>query len=256
MIVFAKPITCVSLALAAILIVANQPARAIGLLDDLQKTIEDAAGSLGGDGGATSMLSNDDIVAGLKDALRVGAERVVGQVGQADGYNADPEIHIPLPPSLQTVQDNLRTFGLSGLADEVELKLNRGAEAAAPEAQRIIWDAVSGMTLDDARGILDGPDDAATQYFRRSSTAELTAAFTPIMDETLREAGAIAAYDSLVGQYNSVPLVPDLKGDLTDHAVTLALDGLFHYLANEEAAIRQDPAKRTTEILTKVFGGG
>lgn len=252
-----KTLSLIAVGLAFAAVVSAHPVRAVGLLDNLQKTIEDAAGSLGGGGGgAADILSNDEIVGGLKQALRIGAERVVGQVGTTDGYNADPEIHIPLPPSLQTVQSNLRTFGLSGLADEVELKLNRGAEAAAPEAKRIIWNAVSAMTLDDARGILEGPDDAATRYFERVASADLTEAFTPIMERSLAEAGAIAAYDNLLGQYNSMPFVPDLKGDLISHAVTLSLDGLFYYLAREEAAIRQNPAKRTTELLQKVFGGG
>ncbi len=240
--------------LVVVLCLSAQPAMAIGLLDELQDTLDDAAESFGG-GDAAAALSNDEIVAGLKEALRIGAERVVAQVGKTGGYNADPKIHIPLPPSLKAVQDNLRTFGLSGLADEVELKLNRGAEAAAPEAQRIIANAVAKMTVDDARDILDGPSDAATRYFERVASDDLTAAFTPIMDRTLREAGAVAAYDDLVGQYNDVPLVPDLKGELTGHAVEQALKGLFFYLAREEAAIRENPAKRTTEILTKVFGG-
>lgn len=148
----------------------------------------------------------------------------------------------------------MRKFGLSSLADEVELKLNRAAEAAAPKTQELIWKAISGMTLDDAKRIYDGPDDAATQYFKRVSSTKLKAVVKPVIDQSLNEVGAIAAYENLMGQYRNLPLVPDVKADLSNHAVGLALDGLFYYLAKEEAAIRNNPAKRTTAILTKVFG--
>jgi len=200
-------------------------------------------------------LSTDDIVSGLKEALRVGAETVAGQLGVVDGFNADPKIHIPLPKELQSVQATLRRVGLSSLADEIELKLNRGAEAAMPQAKALVLQAISSMTLEDARVIYNGPDDAATQYFKRVASADLEASVSPVIETALQDVGAVAAYDQLIGQYRSIPFVPDLKADLTAHATALTLDGLFHYLAVEEAGIRQDPAKRTTEILTKVFGG-
>jgi hypothetical protein len=148
----------------------------------------------------------------------------------------------------------LRRIGMSGLADDVELKLNRAAEAAAPRTKQIIWDAIAGMSIDDAKAIYNGPKDAATQYFKRSSTVSLIEVVTPVIDQTLNEVGAIASYDNMISQYKSVPFVPDVKGSLVEHTVRLALNGLFHYIAKEEAAIRDNPAKRTTEILTKVFG--
>jgi len=204
---------------------------------------------------SVSGLSTNDIIAGLKEALRVGMQSVAGQLGAVDGFNADPNIHIPLPKELQSVQSTLRRFGLSGLADEVELKLNRGAEAAMPQAKDLVVKAISAMTLDDAKAIYNGPNDAATQYFKRVTSADLKASVAPVIDSALQDVGAVAAYDQLVGRYKDIPFVPDLKADLTAHATQLALEGMFHYLAMEEAAIRQDPAKRTTEILTKVFGG-
>jgi len=200
-------------------------------------------------------LSTNDIIAGLKEALRVGTQSVAGQLGAVDGFNADPNIHIPLPKELQSVQSTLRRFGLSGLADEVELKLNRGAEAAMPQAKDLVVKAISAMTLEDAKAIYNGPNDAATQYFKRVTSADLKASVAPVIDSALQDVGAVAAYDQLVGRYKDIPFVPDLKADLTAHATALALEGMFHYLAMEEASIRQDPAKRTTEILTKVFGG-
>jgi hypothetical protein len=226
------------------------------LLDKLQKTIQDTTSSTGGSSGSAgaSNLSTGQITDGLKEALRVGTETVVGQIGTTDGYYADPAIRIPLPEKMQQAQSLLKKFGLSGMADELEERLNRGAEAAAPKTKEIIYNAISEMTLDDAREIYNGPDDAATQYFRRVSTADLTETVRPIIDQALQDAGAITAYDNLVSQYKSYPLVPDIKSDLTGHATEQALEGLFYYLAQEEAAIRNNPVKRTTEILTTVFG--
>jgi len=227
---------------------------------DWMKTLQDVVGTAA-KGSAPSVdastlagLSREDMIAGLKEALRVGAETVTAQLGAADGFNTDPAIHIPLPQSLQSAQSTLKKFGLGSLADDVELKLNRGAEAAMPKAKELVWQAISSMNLEDAKGILNGPEDAATEYFRRVATPELKATVAPVIEQNLRDVGAVAAYDQLVGEYSNIPFVPDLKADLTAHATTLALDGLFMYLAREEAAIRKDPAKRTTEILTKVFG--
>lgn len=224
-------------------------------------TLQDAIGTVTGSDSSSSSgdligaLSNDDIVAGLREALRVGADRVTAQLGAADAFNADPDIHIPLPPALQDVQSTLQTFGLSSLADDVELKLNRAAEKAAPQTKELIWNAITNMTLDDARQIYDGPEDAATQYFKRVSSDDIANAIKPIVDQTLGEVGAIASLDEMMGQYSKLPFAPDVKADLTDHAVQMTLQGLFHYLAREEAAIRQNPAKRTTDLLVRVFGG-
>jgi len=223
------------------------------LLNTLQGIVKGATGKTQ-NGSIQTTLSYDDIVAGLREALRVGSENVTAQLGAVDGYNTDTSIHIPLPPELQDVQSTLRKFKLSGLADEIELKLNRAAEAAAPKTKELIWKAINAMTIDDAKRIYDGPDDAATQYFRQVASVDLSNVIRPIMDQSLAEVGAITAYENLTSQYNTLPFIPDLKGNLTDHAVRGALEGLFHYLATEEAAIRQNPAKRTTELLTRVFG--
>ncbi len=199
-------------------------------------------------------LGVSEITEGLKEALKVGTETVVGQIGADGGYENDPKIHIPLPEKLQQAQDLMRRFGLSGMADDVETRLNKGAEAAAPKTKELIWKAITDMSLEDAKKIYDGPDDAATQYFRKVSTADLTETVRPIIDQSLQDVGAIAAYENLVGEFRKYPLVPDVKSDLTEHATGLALEGLFHYLAVEEAAIRNNPVKRTTEILQSVFG--
>ncbi len=212
-------------------------------------------GTGGTEGGVSGTgLTTDEVANGLLEALRLGAERVVGQVGQQDGYNGDPAIHIPLPESLQNVQQALQSVGLSGMADDLELRLNRGAEAAAPEAKAVFFKAIEQMTWEDVQQVYEGPDDAATQYFQRTMTPELTERFTPIVEDALSEVGAIRSYDDMMAQYQSLPFVPDVKSDLSAYTVEQALDGLFYYLAKEEAAIRNNPAKRTTELLQKVFG--
>jgi len=234
------------------LALAAQPlggVRAQGSLFDKAKDLLDQNPAGAGD------LTSAEIGEGLREALRVGTERVVGQLGQTDGFNADPDIHIPLPDSLQRVQTALQAVGMSDLADDLELRLNRAAEAATPEAKQLFWDAISEMTLEDAEGILNGPDDAATRYFQDKMTGPLSDAMRPVIDESLADVGAIASYDRMMGEYSSIPFVPDVKADLTDYALEEALDGLFLYIAREEAAIRADPAKRTTEILQRVFGG-
>jgi hypothetical protein len=199
-------------------------------------------------------LSEVQIGDGLREALRVGTERVTASLGQVDGFNANPDVHIPLPQSLQTVQSALGMVGMSGLADDLELRMNRAAETAAPEAKELFWQAVSEMTLQDAQGILSGPDDAATRYFQDKMTAPLTERFTPVVDRELADAGAVQAYDQMMGDYGELPFAPDVQANLTPYVVQQALDGMFLLLAREEAAIRQDPAARTTELLQTVFG--
>lgn len=199
-------------------------------------------------------LTTDELTAGLKDALRVGTENVVERLGRIDGFNADPRIHIPLPQSLVTVQSTLSSLGMAQMLDELELRLNRAAEAATPEAKRLFWKGVEEMTLEDVKGIYSGPDDAATQYFRRKMSSQLAREMRPIVDQTLAEVGAVATYDQIMGRYRTLPFVPDVRADLTDYVVERGMDGIFYYLGREEAAIRTDPAKRTTELLQRVFG--
>lgn len=235
------------LLIVALSVPGPQPAHAADWLGKGKSILQGLAG--GGSG-----LSESDIASGLLEALRVGSERVVSQVGAADGFNADPAIHIPLPESFGTVQSALAKVGMSGTLDDLELKMNRAAEAAAPKAKSIFLDAISELTLDDVQGIYKGPDDAATQYFREKTSASLRDAMRPLVDDTLAEVGAVAAYDQAMSRYRQIPFVPDVKADLTEHVLDGGLEGIFHYLAKEEAAIRQNPAARTTELLQKVFG--
>lgn len=198
--------------------------------------------------------NTDQISAGLKEALRVGSKSVIDQLGQVDGFNADPAIHIPLPKSFTTVQSTLKPLGMSYLLDDLELKLNRAAEQASSKAKELFVSSIDQMTLDDVMAIYNGPPDAATRYFQGKMSEPLAVAMRPIVDQTLNEAGAVEAYDNVMGQYRTMPFVPNVKADLSGYVVEQGMNGIFHYLAQEEAAIRQNPAKRTTDLLKTVFG--
>lgn len=206
-----------------------------------------------GIGETTSELTLEEIGAGLKEALKVGSKNVVKQLGAEDGFNKDKDIHIPLPPSLDKVKNMLDKVGMSSLFETLELKLNRAAEAATPKAKKLFRKTISQMTFTDVKEIYNGPDDAATQYFKEKMTPDLAKEMEPIVQNSLAEVGAVNAYDNMMKNYKSIPFVPDVKADLTAHVVEKGMDGIFYYLAKEEAAIRQDPVKRTTELLQKVF---
>ncbi|MCD4719456.1 MAG: DUF4197 domain-containing protein [Desulfobacula sp.] len=206
-----------------------------------------------GVGDKASELTIEEIGAGLKEALKVGSQNVVNQLGATDGFNTDSNIHIPLPASLNTVKSMLDRVGMSYLFENLELKLNRAAEAATPKAKQLFQNAISQMNFQDVKEIYNGPDDAATQYFKGKMSPDLAMEMKPVIEDSLSEVGAVRAYDNMMKEYKSLPFVPDVKFNLTDHVIEKGMDGIFYYMAKEEAAIRQNPAKRTTELLRKVF---
>jgi len=206
-----------------------------------------------GGGDKKSALSIEEIGAGLKEALNVGSEIVVSQLGSTDGFNKDSNIHIPLPGSLENVKNMLTNVGMSSLFEDLELKLNRAAEVATTKAKQLFKDAITSMTMEDVKGIYEGPDDAATQYFKTKMSPELSKEMKPVIEDSLSQVGAVKSYDDMMKGYKSIPFVPDVKADLTDHVVEKGMDGIFYYMAKEEAAIRQNPVKRTSELLKKVF---
>ena len=199
-------------------------------------------------------IGSKEIVAGLKEALRVGTGTVISQLGKTNGFSSDPAIHIPLPDELKKVKAQLDKFGLGFMLGDLETRINRAAELATPKAKSLFLESISEMTLDDAMGIYKGQGDAATQYFRQKMSAPLAKEFRPIIAGSLNQVAAIKSYDDIMGKYRALPFVPDLNADLEDFVIEKSMDGIFHYLAKEEAAIRANPAKRTTEILKRVFG--
>lgn len=211
-------------------------------------------------GTTNAALSQSDISSGLREALRVGTAAVVHKLGVNNGFNLDPKVHIPLPKTLAKVDKALTAIGMSSMTDDLELRLNRAAEAATPRAKELFISAIQQMTIEDARKILSSDNTAATQYLRRTMGAQLATDMTPIVQSAMAQTGAVKAYDRVAAQYTKMPIVsaivPDAKSQLTTHVVNRAMDGIFYYVGQEEAAIRANPARRTTDILKKVFGGG
>ncbi len=203
---------------------------------------------------SSNKLSTNDIIAGLKEALKVGSENVVKRLGKINGFYNDSNVHIPLPNSLKKIKKTLSKIGMDRELNNLELKLNRAAELATPKAKKIFLKAISQMTIEDAKKIYKGPRDAATQYFKRKMTEPLKNAMKPIIENSLNEVKAVKVYNSIIEKYNSLPFVKHINGDISNYVLKKALNGIFFYLAKEEAAIRENPAKRTTEILKKVFG--
>lgn len=207
------------------------------------------------DGGIAIAPSQVEIGDAFKQALRIGSANVVSQLGAIDGFNADPTIHIPLPEELNTIKTVLSKVGMSQIVDDLELKMNRAAEAATPKAKDLFLQAITAMTFEDIKNIYAGPEDSATKYFQSKMSLPLKKEMQPIVEDSLAQVGAIQAYDNVMGQYRALPFVPDVKANMTEHVLQRGLDGIFHYIAIEEASIRQDPVKQTTELLKKVFGG-
>ncbi len=199
-------------------------------------------------------VSIDEISAAFKQALRIGSENVVSQLSAMNGFNNDSAIHIPLPEKLNTVKKTLRMIGLSGIVDDLELKLNRSAELATSKAKNLFWQSITEMTFNDIMGIYEGPEDSATRYFKKKMSPGLISEMRPIVENSLSKVGAIRVYDDIMGKYQSLPFMPDIKADLTSHVVQRGIDGIFHYIAKEEADIREDPVRQTTNLLKKVFG--
>ncbi len=208
--------------------------------------------SLPGDKGN---LSKGDITLGLKEALNVASGLASERLSAKDGFMGDAAVRIPLPGVLGQAQKKLQPFGMAGPLDDLQMKVNRAAEAAVPTASKLVIDAVKAMTLDDAMSILRGGDTAATTFLRKRTEAGLRQSFRPYFDKSLATSGALAAIDGVVAKYGAGLVKTDAKTWLADAATTGALDGLFYYVAREEQAIRRDPAKRTSDILRKVFGG-
>lgn len=201
----------------------------------------------------TSGLSNDKIIAGLKQALQVSTGKAVALTGKPDGFLKNAAIKILLPPKLKTVGTGMRMLGMGAQVDELEVGMNRAAEQATPYAKQIFLAAVKKMTFDDARKILTGGDTAATEYFKGASSADLSTAFAPIVQRSMEHVGVVQQYNRVI---NSAPGGIALAGqlDLNKYVVGKTLDGLFLMLGEEEKKIRKNPAAQTTALLKEVFG--
>lgn len=199
-------------------------------------------------------LTSAEVDKGLREALIKGISVGADEVSQIGGYLNNPKIRIPFPPEIQKVENTLRDLGMGSLVDDFVTTLNRGAEEAAKEAKPVFVNAIRQMTIEDAFAILRGSEDEATKYLKRTTTSELTNKFMPKIQEALNQTGATMYYTDIVNTYNKIPLVQKVNPNLDEYATSLAIDGLFLKIAEEEKNIRQNPAARTTEILKRVFG--
>ncbi|MGV8879544.1 MAG: DUF4197 domain-containing protein [Sphingobacteriaceae bacterium] len=201
-------------------------------------------------GGLVTQL---DMVNGLKQALELGTEKSSRQLSSVDGFLGNVAVKLLFPPETQKAEKTLRAIGLNSLCDKVILSLNRAAEDAAKEAKPIFIAAIRQMTLKDVSNILLGNQDAATQYFKRTTSTLLSTKFKPVIQNSLNKVGATKYYSDVITRYNQVPLVSKINPDLDDYVTQKAMDGLFMEIAKEELKIRTNLSARSTPLLQKVF---
>ncbi len=204
---------------------------------------------------AASNLPTDKIVSGLKEALKVSTTKAVAETGKPDGFLMNQAIKITLPKNWQTVERGMRMFGQGQKVDQFVVGMNRAAEQATPLAKKIFIDALMKMTITDARNILTGSDTAATEYFRRTTSEELTSAFRPIVHQSMENVGVVKQYNDLAANPLAAPLLQRQQFNIDDYVLGKTLDGLFYMMGQEEKNIRKNPAARTTQILKDVFKG-
>lgn len=199
-------------------------------------------------------LSNDEVIRGLKEALSVGAKNAASIASKINGYYGNPRIRIPFPPDAQKVKTVVESIGMKKQVDDFVRTLNRAAEEAAKEALPIFVDAIKQMTIQDGFRILNGPNDAATQYLRQKTTTPLTKKFRPVVHRALQKVEVTKYWNPIITRYNQVPFVAKVNPDLDAYVTEKGLQGLFYLIAKEEKKIRENPAARVTDLLRRVFG--
>lgn len=223
-------------------------------LSDIFGRLKNTTSSNSTSGNNLSGLSNADIASGLKQALEIGAKQASQQLSQPDGFFKNAAVKILMPPEAQRVAETLRSIGMGSLVDDAVLKMNRAAEDAAVKAAPIFVNAIKGITIQDGVQILRGGNNAATLYLESKTSSALTAAFKPVIQQSLDKVGATKIWQTVFQTYNQVPFVQKVNPDLVGYVSQQALKGVFTEIAAEELKIRTDPASRVTSLLQKVFG--
>lgn len=226
-----------------------------GFWNDVGNVIDDVVSeTTTGGGSLESLLSNEEIGAGLKEALAVGFEKAVASAGATDGFWKNPQIRIPEPEAMQKTAGLLKQVGMGHKVEEFRYTMNQAASQASGEAMPVLLAAIKKMTFSDVKTLWKGDDHAVTQFFKATTSAELRQRFTPIVQKNLNNVGVTGLYQDIVSQ----PMVSMTLGqrlpDLEQYVTGKALDGLFSLMGDEEKKIRNDPAARTTELLKQVFG--
>lgn len=199
-------------------------------------------------------ITNSEATSGLRAALERGAQVAVDGLGRTDGFFGNDKVKIPLPESLQSAERMLRNFGMGKYADELVLTMNRAAEAAVPEAKKLLVDAVKKMSVQDAKGILTGGETAGTEYFKRTTSDPLRARFLPIVKKATAKVGLAQKYNEYAEKGARFGLIDKDAANIDSYVTQKALDGLFLMIAEEEKKIRKDPVGTASNILQKVFG--
>jgi len=199
-------------------------------------------------------LTNTEVISGLRDALTVGTNNSTALTSQLDGFYKNSEIFIPFPAEAIKVKEKVEALGMQKQVDEFVMTLNRAAETAAKEAAPIFIDAITSMSIADGFAILRGDDNAATQYLKDKTSAQLKIKFTPVIKDAIEKVSVTKYWNPIISTYNKVPFIEKQNPDLEDYITTKAMDGLFLMIEKEEQKIRKDPLARVTDILKRVFG--
>lgn len=224
------------------------------LKDALKSTGNSNATTSTSSGTGVSSLSNDEASSGLKEALTQGVGKAVGTLGAADGFFGNKEVKIPLPKSLQKIEKGMKLMGMGKQSDELVLKMNRAAEAAVPEAKALLVGSIKQMTLADAKAILTGSQDAATQYFKKTTSVQMGEKFLPIVQKATENIQLASSYNKYAEMGSKFGVVKKEDANIEQYVTNKALDGVYFMIAKEEAAIRKDPLGQTSNLLKKVFG--
>jgi hypothetical protein len=199
-------------------------------------------------------LTQGDASGGLKDALSQGAKVAVQQLGKPGGFSNNPDVRIELPGNLGKAAKTMKMMGMGAQVDQLEASMNKAAEAAVPQAQALLLDSVKKMTVQDAKSILSGPQDSATQYLNKTSREQLRAKFLPIVKQATAQVGLAKQYNSFAGQAASFGVIDAKSANIENYVTEQALDGLFAMIAEQEASIRENPTGAATSLAKKVFG--
>jgi hypothetical protein len=228
-------------------------------------TLKDAIKSTGNNSNSTATaatgttsgvagLSNTEANGGLKEALTQGVGKAVASLGAADGFFGNKAVKIPLPKSLKKIEKGMKMFGMGKQSDELVLKMNRAAEAAVPEAKTLLVDSIKKMSLADAKAILTGPQDAATQYFKKATSAQMAEKFLPIVTKATENVQLADSYNKYAEMGSKFGVVKKEDANINKYVTNKALDGVYYMIAQEEAAIRKDPLGQASSLIKKVFG--
>ena len=237
---------------ALALFITHANALDLGTLKDALKSSGNSSTTSTGAG--VSNLSNDEASGGLKEALTQGVGKAVSTLGAADGFFGNKEVKIPLPKSLKKIEKGMKLMGMGKQSDELILKMNRAAEAAVPEAKALLVSTIKQMTLADAKAILTGSQDAATQYFKKTTSTQMSEKFLPIVQKATENVQLAASYNKYADMGSKFGVVKKEDANIEQYVTNKALDGVYFMIAKEEAAIRKDPLGQASSLIKKVFG--